>query len=80
VGTPIATLVAVEGRRGAIEDAFETAKMELGLAHNEIHSWHGWHRHVSFVMLAFDMMAAVRHHGNRMPPAKRAKWAPQNVH
>jgi SRSO17 transposase len=29
-GTPIATLVAVEGRRWAIEDAFETTKNELG--------------------------------------------------
>ena len=28
-GTPIETLVAVEGRRWAIEDAFETAKTEL---------------------------------------------------
>ena len=33
-GTPIETLVAVEGRRWAIEDAFETAKTELGLDHN----------------------------------------------
>ena len=33
-GTPIETLVAVEGRRWSIEDAFETAKNELGLDHN----------------------------------------------
>jgi SRSO17 transposase len=69
-GTPIATLVAVEGRRWAIEDAFETAKNELGLDHNETRSWHGWHRHVSLVMLAFAMMAAVRHHANTMTPPK----------
>jgi SRSO17 transposase len=69
-GTGIATLVAVEGRRWAIEDAFETAKTELGLAHNETRSWYGWHRHVSLVMLAFAMMAAVRHRANTMPPPK----------
>ena len=69
-GTPIATLVAVEGRRWAIEDAFETAKTELGLDHNETRSWHGWHRHVSLVMLAFAMMAAVRHHANTIAPPK----------
>jgi SRSO17 transposase len=69
-GTPIQTLVSVEGRRWAIEDAFETAKTELGLAHNETRSWHGWHRHVSLVMLAFAMMAAVRHHANQLPPPK----------
>jgi SRSO17 transposase len=67
-GTGIATLVAVEGHRWAIEDAFETAKTELGLAHNETRSWHGWNRHVSLVMLAFAMMTAVRHHANQMPP------------
>ena len=50
-GTPVETLVRVEGRRWAIEDAFETAKNELGLDHNETRSWHGWHRHVSLVML-----------------------------
>src|SRR5215218_6889193 len=68
--TGIDTLVAVEGRRWAIEDAFETAKTELGLAHNETRSWHGWHRHVSLVMLAFAMMAAVRHRANSVPPLK----------
>jgi SRSO17 transposase len=69
-GTGIATLASVEGRRWAIEDAFETAKTELGLDHNETRSWHGWHRHVSLVMLAFAMMAAVRHRANRVPPPK----------
>ena len=59
VGTSIQTLVQVEGRRWAIEDGFETAKNELGLDHNETRSWHGWHRHVSLVMLAFAMLAAI---------------------
>jgi SRSO17 transposase len=69
-GTAIQTLVAVEGRRWAIEDAFETAKTELGLAHNETRSWHGWHRPVSLVMLAFAMMSAVRDRANHLPPPK----------
>jgi SRSO17 transposase len=76
-GTPISTLVAVEGRRWAIEDAFETAKTELGLAHNETRSWHGWHRPVSLVMLAFAMMAAVRRRANQAAPPKRARRARQ---
>jgi SRSO17 transposase len=66
-GTRIETLVRVEGRRWAIEDSFETAKNELGLDHNETRSWHGWHRHVSLVMLAFAMMAAIRHRANALP-------------
>lgn len=70
IGTPIETLVKVEGHRWAIEDSFETAKTELGLDHNETRSWHGWHRHVSLVMLAFAMMATIRHHANAAPPPK----------
>ncbi|MEI9983946.1 MAG: IS701 family transposase [Aliidongia sp.] len=69
-GTPIETLVSVEGHRWAIEDSFETAKNELGLDHNESRSWHGWHRHVSLVMLAFAMMAAIRQRANATPPPK----------
>jgi SRSO17 transposase len=69
-GTPVEALVAVEGRRWAIEDAFETAKTELGLDHNETRGWHGWHRHVSLVMLAFAIMGAVRRRANRLPPLK----------
>src|ERR1700720_4776515 len=70
-GTALETLVAVEGHRWAIEDSFETAKNEFGLDHNESRSWHGWHRHVSLVMLAFAMMAAIRHRANPPPPKKR---------
>jgi SRSO17 transposase len=73
VGTGIERLVTVERHRWAIEDAFETAKTELGLDHNETRSWHGWHRHVSLVMLAFAMMAVVRHHANQLPPPKKTK-------
>lgn len=69
-GTPIETLVKVEGHRWSIEDSFETAKNELGLDHNETRSWHGWHRHVSLVMLAFAMMAIIRHRTNAVAPPK----------
>jgi SRSO17 transposase len=69
-GTAIQTLVTVEGHRWAIEDSFETSKNELGLDHNETRSWHGWHRHVSLVMLAFAMMAVIRHRANWSTPPK----------
>jgi SRSO17 transposase len=70
-GTPMKKLVLVEGHRWAIEDSFETAKNEFGLDHNESRSWHGWHRHVSLVMLAFAMMAVIRHHANVVSPPKK---------
>jgi len=74
--TSIETLVAIEGHRWAIEDSFETARNELGLDHNESRSWHGWHRHVSLVMLAFAMMAAIRHRANPPVPKKTARRRP----
>ena len=75
-GTAVETLVHVEGQRWAIEDSFETAKNELGLDHNETRSWHGWHRHVSLVMLAFAMLAVIRHRANTASPPKTAPKLP----
>lgn len=78
-GTSMQKLASVEGHRWAIEDSFETGKNELGLDHNETRSWHGWHRHVSLVMLAFALMAVIRHRANaepapkKTPPRRRAK-------
>jgi len=68
-GTTIERLAKIESCRWAIEDSFETAKNELGLDHNETRSWHGWRRHVSLVMLAFAMMAAIRVHANAVAEA-----------
>jgi len=88
VGTPVETLVVVEGRRWAIEDAFETAKTDLGLDHDETRSWHGWHRHVSLVMLAFALLAVVRHKADaRKAPPKNpgqrsrdmVRWSIQEI-
>lgn len=76
-GTSIGKLVSVEGHRWAIEDSFEAAKNELGLDHNETRSWHGWHRHVSLVMLAFAMMATIRHKANAVPLKKTLPRLPK---
>ena len=70
----IPTEVAAAQKRVADESAkLETAKNELGLDHNETRSWHGWHRHVSLVMLAFAMMAAIRHRANLGPLKKTVR-------
>ncbi|WP_271595846.1 MULTISPECIES: transposase [unclassified Bradyrhizobium] len=72
-GTSMQKLVSVEGHRSPIEDSFETAKNELGLDHNESRSWPGWHRHVSLVMLAFAMIAVIRHRANAEPAHKKTR-------
>ncbi|MGY4319343.1 SRSO17 transposase [Bradyrhizobium sp. JR3.5] len=79
-GTSMQKLASVEGHRWAIEDSFETAKNEFGLDHNETRSWHGWHRHVSLVMLAFAMMAAIRHRANTGPSLKKTRPRPRPKH
>ena len=78
-GTSIKTLVSVEGHRWAIEDSFETAKNKFGLDHNESRSWHGWHRHVSLVMLGFAMMAAIQHQANKPTPKKPSRAQRQDI-
>jgi SRSO17 transposase len=78
--TPMEKLVSVEGHRWSIEDSFETAKNELGLDHNETRSWHGWHRHVSLVMLAFAMTAVIRHRANVTPPPKKTMLGLRTKH
>jgi SRSO17 transposase len=79
-GTSMQKLVSVEGHRWAIEDSFETAKNEFGLDHNETRSWQGWHRHVSLVMLAFAMMAVIRHRANTGPLLKKTRPRPRPKH
>jgi SRSO17 transposase len=80
-GTTIERLAKIEGHRWAIEDSFETTKNELGLDHNETRSWHGWRRHVSLVMLAFAMMAAIRVHANTTtPPPKTMRRKAKTLH
>ena len=76
-GTTLEKLVQVEGTRWRIEEGFRTAKNEFGLDHNETRSWHGWHRHVSLVMLAYALMAGVRAEANARPPKKRLSNAYQ---
>jgi SRSO17 transposase len=58
--TSLATLARVAGRRWAIEECFEVAKQEVGLADYEIRSRHGWYRHVTLAMLALAFLAAMR--------------------
>ena len=50
-GLRLVDLARVAGRRWLVEECFEAAKQEVGLADYEVRSWHGWHRHVTLAML-----------------------------
>jgi SRSO17 transposase len=53
-------LARAAGRRWLVEECFEAAKQEVGLADYEVRSWHGWHRHVTLAMLALAFLAGLR--------------------
>lgn len=74
--TTLATLARVAGRRWTIEECFEVAKQEVGLADYEIRSWHGWYRHITLVMLALGFLAGMRAKLNAAPRRKRGRCNP----
>jgi SRSO17 transposase len=59
-GLRLVDLARVAGRRWLVEECFEAAKQEVGLADYEVRSWHGWHRHVTLAMLALAFLAGLR--------------------
>jgi SRSO17 transposase len=71
--TSLATLARVAGQRWAIEECFEVAKQEVGLADYEIRSWHGWYRHITLAMLALAFLAGLRVILNAATPPKRGQ-------
>ncbi len=66
--TSLATLARVAGQRWTIEECFEVAKQEVGLADYEVRSWHGWYRHITLAMLALAFLVAMRVTLNAAPP------------
>jgi len=71
----LADLVRVAGTRWTIEACFEAAKGETGLDQYEVRSWTGWHRHVTFAMLAHAYLAVLRRAavGGRDEPRPRGR-------
>jgi SRSO17 transposase len=50
--TSLRILVWLSSLRWAIEQCFEEAKTELGMAHYEVRKYPGWHHHMLTTMLA----------------------------
>src|SRR3954453_14228223 len=59
-GPRLLDLARVAGRRWPVEECFEAAEQEVGLADYEVRSWRGWHRHVTLAMLALALLAGLR--------------------
>lgn len=73
-GTPLEKLAKVAGSRWRVEIGFEEAKGEVGLAHYEVRSWHGWYRHITLALFAHAFLAALRAAGREtQAPEKGAQ-------
>jgi SRSO17 transposase len=57
---PPAELVRARSERHRIEQVFQEAKGEAGLAHYEVRSWVGWHHHVTLSLLALWFLCLER--------------------
>jgi SRSO17 transposase len=57
---PLEELVRVRFTRHAVEEVFEAAKQEAGLAHYEVRSWVGWHHHVTLSLVALWFLCCER--------------------
>jgi SRSO17 transposase len=75
-GTALAELAAAAGLRWTIEECFLRAKDDLGLDHCEARSWHGWHRHITFVMAVAAFLARLSAQQRRLTDGKRDKTSP----
>ncbi len=58
--TTLTTLVAVAGKRWAIEETFQTGKTEVGLDHYQVRRYDGWYRHMTLAMFAHAFLTVTR--------------------
>ena len=79
-GITLEALAKAAGGRWRVEIGFEEAKGEVGLAHYEVRSWHGWYRHITLSLFAHAFLAAIRSAGLDIPtPEKGGRKSPGNL-
>src|SRR5215207_1096127 len=68
VGTTLEQLIAVAGGRWSIEECFQGAKNEAGLASYQVRDYTAWYRHITLAMLAHAYLSATRATAERGAP------------
>jgi SRSO17 transposase len=58
--TALEQLIAVAGGRWRIEECFQAAKNEAGLASYQVRDYTAWYRHITLAMLAHAYLSATR--------------------
>ena len=59
-GTTLEQLVAVAGGRWRIEECFQAAKNQAGLASYQVRDYTAWYRHITLAMPAHAYLSATR--------------------
>jgi SRSO17 transposase len=67
--TSLAELARIAGSRWPVEECFEQAKNETGLADYQVRTWRGWYAHVTLSMLALAWLAVMRAQAKKGVPA-----------
>jgi SRSO17 transposase len=67
---PLEELARVRFTRHKVEEVFEAAKQETGLAHYEVRGWVGWHHHMTLSLLALWFLCCERRRVGGKPPAE----------
>jgi len=67
--TTLITLATVAVSRHPIEELFEEAKGDVGMADYEVRHWHGWYRHMTLVMLAHTWLKLLQHQQREKKPS-----------
>jgi SRSO17 transposase len=78
-GTSLEALGRTAGSRWRVEIGFEEAKGEVGLAHYEVRSWHGWYRHVTLSLFAHAFLAAIRAEGIDIESSQKGGPKPEDT-
>ena len=77
---PLEELVRARSSRHRIEEVFEAAEGEVGLAQYEVRSWVGWHHHITLSLLALWFLCCERRRlGGENPGGQRVSSA-RGVH
>jgi len=76
----VTTLVAVAGKRWAIEETFQTGKAEVGLDHYQVRRYDGWYRQMTLAMFAHAFLTVTRAasagKGGHQIPARTSSRSP----
>jgi SRSO17 transposase len=79
-GVPLEELVRARFTRHKIEEVFEAAKGEVGLAQYEVRSWVGWHHHITLALLALWFLCGERRRLGGENPGRDRVASARGVH